>query len=171
MRETVEALPTTAFQPENLFEAAKISVAEEESLITGTYTHELTLHRAKKLWEQVLESYFLLDRHTDFLIKTRANHETGEYSLWCFFTSACGRYACWRIAHDHAPEALALIEVAHIPQATSKDLDRAAAPNAMIHPPSHLEKSLGESLGIMDTIKKVLSKIIDHQTSQSSTKK
>jgi hypothetical protein len=165
MREPVEALSTTPYPRQDLLDSAKISISEAESLITGTYTHELTLYRARKLWEQVLESYFLLDKHTDFLIKTRANHETGEYSLWCFFTSACGRYACWRIAHDHAPEALAMIEVAHIPQSASKEFDRISAPNASIKPISRIEKSLGESLGIMDTIKKVLAKIVSHQNS------
>lgn len=158
-----QALEASLNEHRTSFEQASISVFEERSLITGHYSHELSLYRAKKLWEQVLEEYFLLDRNTDFLLQTKINHEKGEFSLWCFFTSACGRYACWRVSHQHAPEALALIEIAHIPRSPSKDFERLFAPNAQIshsEPPPSVEIGLKAGMGIMDTVKNLLSKIV-----------
>lgn len=66
---------------------------------------ELSAYRAKKNWVLVLKSYFLLELERDYELSVLASPEQGYFTVSCFFISACGRYAFWRLINDQAPEA------------------------------------------------------------------
>lgn len=66
---------------------------------------ELSAYRAKKNWVLVLKSYFLLELERDYELSVLASPEHGYFTVSCFFISACGRYAFWRLINDQAPEA------------------------------------------------------------------
>ena len=100
----------------------------ERISLEGIYRDEISAYRAKKVWIEVLESTFLLDHNYDlcFII--------GEYSedrffLSCQFTTACARYAFWRLTNHQAPEAQYVIETAHIPDCESRQDDFLYAPD------------------------------------------
>ncbi len=89
----------------------------ESVSIVGTYSDELSAHRAKKVWIEALESHFLLDDKSDYLIGHQRveTEEEITFVLKCHFISACARYAFWRITNNQAPEAEFTIETAHLP--------------------------------------------------------
>lgn len=78
--------------------------AETVTLI-GKYGDELTAHRNKKEWLTVLSSHFLLEQDKDYELNTFSSLEENIFLLACTFTSACGRYAFWRLANRQASEA------------------------------------------------------------------
>lgn len=84
-------------------------------IITGFYSDEIGAYRAKKTWSLALEQSFLLDSGHDFKVKVVRNMDAALYELRCEFTTACGRYAFWRLTHNQAPETQFLMEHAHRP--------------------------------------------------------
>lgn len=78
--------------------------ADSVTLI-GKFSDELSAHRAKKRWTEVLRSHFLLDSERDFELVVSSSHESSLYAVVCTFVSACGRYAFWRLINRQAPEA------------------------------------------------------------------
>jgi hypothetical protein len=73
--------------------------------LIARFSNELAAHRARKNWTSVLSRYFLLERGRDYEVSVISSPETGYNVLNCYFTSACGRYAFWRLINDQAPEA------------------------------------------------------------------
>lgn len=92
-----------------------ISFDTDKICLQGRYGDQLSLHRARKIWNETLESCFLLEGGHDFQISLRSNHQEGDYVMNCVFVSACGRYAFWRLTNQQAPEAQYMLETAHIP--------------------------------------------------------
>ncbi|MFN8391081.1 MAG: hypothetical protein U0136_12395 [Bdellovibrionota bacterium] len=78
--------------------------AEGVTLI-GKYTDELSAHRARKEWQSILNSHFLLESDRDYELKTYCVLDDNQFLLSCAFMSACGRYAFWRLVNRQAPEA------------------------------------------------------------------
>jgi len=116
---------------ENLAIGVTVSYDPEKYLLTGRYADELSAHRAKKVWIETLEQGFLLEANSDIKLNVIRDNP-GEYSLVCRFTSACGRYAFWRLTNRMVPEAEYLIETAHIPPAPSRAGELAAAADMTI---------------------------------------
>jgi len=81
--------------------------------IEGAYADELSVQRVKKTWCTILETDFLLIPKTDFELQKEQNSDTGNFTIKCCFTSACGRYAFWRLLNEQAPEVQFLLETAH----------------------------------------------------------
>lgn len=73
--------------------------------LLAQFGDELSAYRARRAWMQVMGSYFLLERGRDFEMSVLSSPESGHHVLNCFFTSACGRYAFWRLINEQAPEA------------------------------------------------------------------
>lgn len=86
------------------FKSGLIYDAEGITLL-GKYSDELAAHRAKKLWVGVLGSHFLLEKERDYNLGVTSSLEENYFVLSCSFTSACGRYAFWRLINHQAPEA------------------------------------------------------------------
>lgn len=101
----------------------------ESTTLTGVYTDEISAHRAKRLWIDTLEVNFLLDLEHDFVIKLVPDLEAHQFMLTCRFSSACARYAFWRLTNNQAPEAQYIIETAHIPVCESRHHDILRAPD------------------------------------------
>lgn len=99
-------------------------------MLEGHYEDQLSAYRAKRSWLETLENFFLLEEGEDFFLWV-GKKETPEdgFTLRCRFVTTCGRYAFWRITHDQAPEAQALIETAHIPQSSSRWDEIQSAPD------------------------------------------
>lgn len=73
--------------------------------LVGKFTDELSTYRARKLWTEVLNNYFLLEPDRDFELKPYCSIDDNRFALSCTFCSACGRYAFWRLINRQAPEA------------------------------------------------------------------
>lgn len=73
--------------------------------LVGRFGDELSAYRARKQWRDVLKTYFLLEEQRDYEMSVMSSPENRYNLLSCFFTSACGRYAFWRLINDQAPEA------------------------------------------------------------------
>lgn|GEM_PF-4180061 len=95
-------------------QAIDLTYDSENTTLEGWYADELSAHRAKKIWREILSSYFLLENTVDFVVSTQGYPSEGIYGILCEFKSACGRYAFWRITNNQAPEAQYLIESAHL---------------------------------------------------------
>lgn len=78
--------------------------AEGVSLI-GKYADELSAHRAKRTWKNVLGNSFLLDEGRDYELWVSGSLGEENFVLSCSFLSACGRYAFWRLINEQAPDA------------------------------------------------------------------
>ncbi len=73
--------------------------------LLGKYSDELSAHRAKKKWIEVFNTYFLLDSERDYEMQVHSSLSDMSFVIHCSFTSACGRYAFWRLINHQAPEA------------------------------------------------------------------
>jgi hypothetical protein len=74
-------------------------------MLIGKYNDELSAHRGKKQWVEVLNSYFLLEPDRDYEMWVTSSAGDGYFAISCCFLSACGRYAFWRLVNQQAPEA------------------------------------------------------------------
>lgn len=74
-------------------------------ILAGKYSDELSAHRARRQWRNILNSYFLLDDERDYELWIRSEATQGYFVVHCCFVSACGRYAFWRLVNQQAPEA------------------------------------------------------------------
>jgi hypothetical protein len=97
------------------FKRASCSFNTTDVILEGEYFDELSAFRARNRWRQGFEASFLLEHDYDFSLLVTPCQERGTFQLRCFFSSACGRYAFWRLTHHQVPELLYLIETAHIP--------------------------------------------------------
>ena len=73
--------------------------------VIAKYRDELAAYRARRRWVDVLHRYFLLEKARDYELSILAVAENNYFVLNCFFISACGRYAFWRLVNEQAPEA------------------------------------------------------------------
>lgn len=86
------------FKPGLIFDADGVC-------LFGKYHDELSAWRAKNKWIEVLHDYFLLESERDYEIKVVSDLTSLTFCLSCSFSSACGRYAFWRLINHQAPEA------------------------------------------------------------------
>ena len=91
----------------------------ERLLLEGVYLDEVSAYRARRSWIKAFEMNFLLEDIHDFRVKVAFDSEDSRYRVQCNFTSACGRYAFWRLTHHQAPEVQFALETAHLPHVTS----------------------------------------------------
>ncbi len=73
--------------------------------LIGKYGDELSAYRARRRWVDILHRYFLLEKKRDYELSVLSCPENDYFALNCFFISACGRYAFWRLINDQSPEA------------------------------------------------------------------
>jgi len=90
----------------------------DQMSLQGSYLDELSCHRAKRVWKEVLERTFLLKKDQDFILTAKESSEENAFLLLCLFDSPSGRYVLWRLANDQAPESQYTIETAHVPDST-----------------------------------------------------
>ncbi len=86
------------------FKMGLIFDADNVSLF-GKYEDELSAWRAKETWKEVLHDYFLLEPERDYEITIVSDLTTLTFCIKTEFSSACGRYAFWRLINHQAPEA------------------------------------------------------------------
>jgi hypothetical protein len=91
----------------------------EKLILEGIYLDEVSAYRARRSWIKTFEMNFLLEEIHDFKVKVVFESDEGRYHVQCTFTSACGRYAFWRLTHHQAPEVQFTLETAHLPHVTS----------------------------------------------------
>lgn len=101
----------------------------ENVTLKGNYRDELSAYRAKQIWNEALESHFLLDFGQDFALTVTSHSEEGRFELSCDFKSACARYAFWRLTNHQAPEVQYVIETAHIPNCELRHEEFLTAPD------------------------------------------
>ncbi|MBL7663428.1 hypothetical protein JNK13_11815 [bacterium] len=82
-----------------------LSFDADGTTLIGRYTDELSAYRAKRKWIEILKKHFLLDQGRDYELSILVNPVNKYFALNCYFTSACGRYAFWRLVNNQAPEA------------------------------------------------------------------
>lgn len=89
------------------FTRAKLGLIYDAEAVTlfGKYQDELSAYRARREWQTVLGSHFLLERERDYDLLVFSSLEDNQFVLSCNFVSACGRYAFWRLVNRQAPEA------------------------------------------------------------------
>ncbi len=97
--------------------------------LEGSYQDEISAYRARRVWIETLKQSFLLDREQDFSTRVELSPDGKKYILTCLFTSACARYAFWRLTNHQAPEAQYVIETAHIPNTEEKRDEFIQAPD------------------------------------------
>jgi len=115
----------------DIYSTATSGVCFDPELIVlqGVYLDELSLFRAKRVWQKILETCFLLELKRDFQFECTRDYSRNYFLLRCTFISACGRYAFWRLTNHQAPEAQYEIETAHIPDSLSRHEDFVNAPD------------------------------------------
>ena len=91
----------------------------EKLILEGIYLDEVSAYRARRSWIKTFEMNFLLEEIHDFKVKVVFESDEHRYHVQCTFTSACGRYAFWRLTHHQAPEVQFTLETAHLPHVTS----------------------------------------------------
>lgn len=82
---------------------AGLSFDADTITLSGRFSDEIAAYRARAIWKEVFNSYFLLDKERDYEMKVE--HHGHHYVLVCLFSSACGRYAFWRMINGQAPDA------------------------------------------------------------------
>jgi len=71
----------------------------------GKYQDELSAYRARREWQTIFSGHFLLENERDYEMSVFSSLEDNQFILAACFTSACGRYAFWRLVNRQAPEA------------------------------------------------------------------
>ena len=87
----------------------KLEYLTDDVAIVRNFPDEMSAYRARKTWHKILSSHFLLEDERDYTIAIDCDHATRRYSLSCIFTSACGRFAYWRLVNKQAIEAEAAL--------------------------------------------------------------
>ncbi len=87
--------------------AAKLGLIYDAEGVTliGKYSDELSAYRSRREWQGILSNHFLLENERDYDLTVYSSVEDGQFLLSCAFSSACGRYAFWRLVNRQAPEA------------------------------------------------------------------
>lgn len=106
-----------------------VSYDPEHITLEGIYTDQLSAYRAKKVWQETLETNFLLESEHDFALKVCSRSIEHRFILRCEFLTACARYAFWRLTNNQAPEAQYIIETAHIPNGELRQDELLEAPD------------------------------------------
>lgn len=78
--------------------------ADGAALITA-FSDELAAYRARKIWVDAFRNYFLLEKDRDYEIWVNPSIQDEQcFVLSACFSSACGRYAFWRLINQQCPE-------------------------------------------------------------------
>jgi len=133
----------------------------EKVRLEGYYPDQLSAYRAKKIWVQTLQTFFLLEHDQDISCHVESREDEGLFALRCDFLSACARYAFWRLTNEQTPEVQYIIETAHIPQCESRRYDflTAAELNPVDANTSLIERGEGLSAskgGLLKSFKRLL---------------
>ena len=72
--------------------------------IVAVANDQLSAYRTRNTWTKTLHRHFLLQAEQDFDISISPD-ENESYIISCNFSSACGRYAFWRLINQQSPEA------------------------------------------------------------------
>ena len=137
---------------DEFLERERVSFDPEALALEGNYHDELSAHRAKRSWTSVLETTFLLDKGHDFKLRVANSQSPEHFLLRCEFTTACGRYAFWRLTNNQAPEAQYQIETAHIPNAEAHALN-------LLHAADMQRTSETEQDGASSSARSIVSKM------------
>ena len=92
------AADLSKFKPGLIFDADGVC-------LFGKHQDEMSAWRSKRRWVEVLHDYFLLELERDYDIEVISDLDTMTFAVSCTFSSACGRYAFWRLINHQAPEA------------------------------------------------------------------
>ncbi len=92
------AADLSKFKPGLIFDADGVC-------LFGKHQDEMSAWRSKRRWVEVLHDYFLLELERDYDIEVISDLHTMTFAVSCTFSSACGRYAFWRLINHQAPEA------------------------------------------------------------------
>jgi hypothetical protein len=117
----------------------------EKLILEGIYLDEVSAYRARRSWIKTFEMNFLLEEIHDFKVKVVFESDECKYHVQCTFTSACGRYAFWRLTHHQAPEVQFTLETAHLPHMTSLRFE-----DSPIEPEIESESLEGRFVGVDD---------------------
>ncbi len=107
------------YERSNLSRKSGLIFDAEGVTLIARYSDELSAYRARRSWVDTLRNYFLLEAERDFEMAVLSSPEGGHFSLSCFFISACGRYAFWRLINDQAPEAQLKLSTVRTPSLSS----------------------------------------------------
>jgi hypothetical protein len=130
-------------------------------VIQALYGDELSAYRAKKLWSDTLNNFFMLSAEDDFTCSIMHLPEQERYYLVCTFLTSNGRYAFWRITNYQAPEAQYIFETAHIPLCESRQSDILRAPDLRsIYDDPLLPKNFEDNPELRNTIGSAFKKIL-----------
>jgi hypothetical protein len=92
--------------PEVFISASGLTFDADCATMIAVFTDELGAYRARKNWQKVFHDYFLLESDRDYDCDITLPEENSRfYILSCSFSSACGRYAFWRLINHQSPEA------------------------------------------------------------------
>ena len=95
----------TAKESETLYPDSSLIYDTDAISLIGRFSDELSAYRSRRKWVEILSNYFLLEPERDFESKIISSETSDGFLLHCNFTSACGRYAFWRLINHQAPEA------------------------------------------------------------------
>jgi hypothetical protein len=131
----------------------------ERLVLEGIYLDEVSAYRAKKSWIKSFELNFLLEEIHDFKVKVGFDPESARYHVQCMFTSACGRYAFWRLTHHQAPEVQFALETAHLPHMTTVHLADAVIESSEIDPPAQVLLTKSDTETLQEVCREIFSLI------------
>ena len=121
----------------------------------GKYENELMAWRAKKEWIEVLHDYFLLEPERDYSIKVVSDIDTLTFCVKSNFSSACGRYAFWRLINHQAPEAEKKLGGEITAQTKNESEDLTGDENWIINPLNEASNKNKESAQLLKKILKI----------------
>ena len=84
-----------------------VSYDADNICLLGSFSDEISAYRTRREWMKILADYFLLEKDRDYSLDVEID-ET-DFRIKCNFSSACGRYAFWRLINHQAPEAERLL--------------------------------------------------------------
>ena len=96
--------------------------------IHGNYSDEVSAHRAKKCWLDILNQQFDIEKDSDLVVFIEPSN-CGSFLLNCRFSSASAKYAFWKCTNNQAPEVQYVLETAHIPICDSRYEELLQAPD------------------------------------------
>lgn len=115
-------LETSKIQSDSSWTPKGVTYDTHTATLVGNFHDEMAAYRTRRTWAKILQEHFLLELGRDYEVSIRIDSVNGRSIVECCFTSACGRYAFWRLLNKQAPEAAEeLLKVAKVKKAKRKD--------------------------------------------------
>lgn len=89
----------------------------DDIAMSASYPDELSAHRARKVWRDILIRVYLLEDESDYRLEVVKDAD--KFALVCDFISSCGHYAFWRLSHKQASHVEEELCLAHLPTVNS----------------------------------------------------